>query len=76
MRNRSLRITALCFLLAVTVCPGLNAQLPRIRLNSVFPSGGKAGTKLSVTIAGDLSDAATELVFSAPDIQGLSLIHI
>ena len=45
------------------------AQLPRTRLDSVFPPGGKAGSSFTVTITGELSEAATHLVFSHDGIE-------
>lgn len=48
--------------------PTLRAQLPRTRLDSVFPAGGRAGSNVSVAIKGELADAATDLVFSHPGI--------
>jgi len=52
----------------------LFAQRPRIRLDSVFPPGSKAGTETTVTILGELSDAATDLVFSNPGIEATQQI--
>lgn len=42
--------------------------LPVIRLDSVLPPGGKAGSEVEVTIAGADLDEAKELSFSAPGI--------
>ena len=57
-------------ILSCAISPAL-AQLPRIRLDAIFPAGGQAGSVVSVTIRGELSDAATELVFSHPDIEAI-----
>lgn len=51
------------------------AQLPRVRLNSVFPAGGQAGSDVTVVISGELADAATELVFSHPEIEATQQIE-
>ena len=48
--------------------PALMAQLPRTRLDSVYPAGGQAGGSVAVAITGELADAATDLIFSHPGI--------
>ena len=44
-------------------------QLPRIRLASIHPAGGQVDSTFPVTIKGELTEAASGLVFSHPDIQ-------
>ena len=48
---------------------GALAQLPQTRLNTVFPPGGKIGSDVKVSISGEFSEAATQLVFSHPGIS-------
>lgn len=43
-------------------------ELPVIRLDTIFPPGGKAGSELEVTIAGADLDDAKQLHFSVPGI--------
>jgi hypothetical protein len=47
-------------------------ELPVIRLDTVFPAGGKAGSEVEVTIAGADLDEAKELHFSNPGITATS----
>lgn len=47
------------------------AQLPRVRLDAITPAGGQIGTLVPVTVRGELSDGATDLVFSHPDIEAI-----
>src|SRR5262249_25939130 len=42
----------------------VSAQLPTTQLTSVFPSGGKHGTTVEVTIAGTDTDDVEKLVFN------------
>lgn len=60
-----------CYLtIAVSLFGGsLHAQLPRTRLNSIFPAGAAAQSTETVTINGELTDAATELIFSHSGID-------
>ena len=53
---------------------GASAQLPRIRLTSVFPPAATAGAKQNLSISGELSEAATSLVFSHAGIRANQLI--
>ena len=46
-----------------------NGQLPRIRLTSVFPPAVSVGATQTASIAGELSEAATGLVFSHAGIR-------
>lgn len=45
------------------------AQRPRIRLTSIYPPVATAGRTEQIRIGGELTDAATELVFSHPGIS-------
>ena len=56
---------------AADVC----GQLPRIRLNTVSPPGGQAGAIVTVTVNGDLTAAATELIFSHSGIEATQQIE-
>ncbi len=63
--------TALAGLVAlVTFANPVVAQLPSARLNSIFPSGGRAGTSVECTIGGTDLDEASGLYFSHPGIKG------
>src|SRR3974390_1656741 len=44
--------------------PQLGNQMPRARLNTVMPCGGKAGASLEVTLTGADLDGAEALIFS------------
>ena len=57
-------------LLSLVTCTPAFAQLPAARLTAAFPPGGKAGTSVDVTLAGQDLDAATELRFPHPGITG------
>lgn len=50
--------------------PFASAQeaVPQPRLNAVFPLGGKAGTEFELTVAGDATEGAQQLVASHPGI--------
>ena len=45
-------------------------QLPRARMNSIFPAGGQQGTSVDVTIAGGDLDGSQQLFFSHKNITG------
>ena len=68
-----LKLLAIVMTLSGVCCDAV-AQLPRIRLTSVSPASLKVGGTTTVTIAGDLSEAATELVFSHPGIAATQQI--
>lgn len=55
--------------LLMAVPAGADAQLPAIRLGSVFPAGGTPGSTVEVTIAGADLDDATQLQFSHAGIK-------
>src|SRR5262245_55608820 len=59
---------ALCLAagLACAVAPNVAAQLPVARITSLFPPGGKAGSSMEVTVAGNDLDDSTRLWFSKP----------
>src|SRR3954454_16347447 len=59
-------LTALAF--ALFVASTSLAQLPATQLTSIFPPGGKPGTSVEVTIAGQDQDDAARLVFRHPGI--------
>ena len=63
-----LRVAVLA--LAFCVASPALAQLPATQLTSVFPPGGKPGTSVEVTIAGQDQDDAARLLFSHPGIVG------
>lgn len=70
VRHRAMQslLFLLCYLVTVaSAC----AQLPRIRLDRIHPAGGQVGTQFPVTVAGELADAATDLIFSHPDIEAI-----
>lgn len=69
--HRGMRVSA-SVAVTVLVATSAAAQLPQIRLTSVFPSGGQRGTSFAVTVSGgsDL-DEASELVFSHPGITAV-----
>ncbi len=72
MQRRTCTTTVACVLLSLFVLvPCVLGQLPRIRLNSIHPVGGQIGTKVPVTISGELTETATQLVFSHPDIEAI-----
>src|SRR6185503_8099583 len=48
------------------------AQLPVARITSIFPPGGKAGSSVEVTVAGNDLDDATRLWFSNPAITSIT----
>ena len=54
--------------LVISVTSVSLAQLPATQLTSVFPPGGKPGTAVEVSIAGQDQDDAAKLVFSHPGI--------
>ena len=57
----------------ITAALPLAAQLPTVRLDSVFPQGLRAGTETEVTIAGADLDGVDRLLFSDP---GLSAVPV
>jgi hypothetical protein len=59
-----LRTCSLLSLMGLTLPSVLFAQLPAARLHSVFPAGGKAGSKIEVMITGIDLDDADRLWFS------------
>ena len=48
--------------------------VPQPRLNAVFPLGGKAGTEVELTVAGDAIEGAQQLVTSHPGITAAPLM--
>ena len=57
------------------VCPASAQEaVPQPRLNAVFPLGGKAGTDVELTVAGDAIEGAQQLVASHPGITGAPLM--
>jgi len=68
--SRAFAIAAtVAFLLATAIAATtFAAELPVIRLDSVFPPGGKAGTEVEATVAGADLDEAKALHFSHPGI--------
>ena len=63
-------IVSMIVMLLASERPAL-AELPLIRLTSVFPAGGRSGTTFEITAAGIDLDDATNLLFSAPGISAL-----
>lgn len=60
-------------LIAAFGVPAACAQLPQIRLTSVFPAGGQRGTSFDVTVAGGTDlDEASALLFSHPGISAVA----
>jgi hypothetical protein len=57
------------FFVVAVVCVGsARAQLPHIRLDGVFPPGGKAGTHVEVQLQGADLDDVDRLLFSHPGL--------
>jgi hypothetical protein len=61
------------FILAVSILMAVSTlaqqvTLPLPRLLTVMPMGGRAGTKVEVTITGDHTENVSELMFSTPKI--------
>src|SRR6516225_9128715 len=48
-----------------------HAQLPHIRLDRIFPLGGKAGTQVLVEIAGNDLEEANALHFDDPGLKAV-----
>ena len=71
---RSIAATFAVCCLALFTTP-VCAQRPQIRLEQIFPMGGQAGADTTLTIAGELTEAATELIFSAPGIEATQQIQ-
>lgn len=53
---------------AAMLAPGIAAELPSIRLDTIFPPGGKAGTEVDAAITGADLDEAKAIHFSHPGI--------
>src|SRR5688572_33054982 len=69
--------TAALAVAAVLVPAGVSTAqeaVPQPRLNAVFPLGGKAGTEVEVTVAGDAIEGAQQLVASHPSITAAPLM--
>ncbi|MEW6160843.1 MAG: hypothetical protein AB1813_25725, partial [Verrucomicrobiota bacterium] len=64
---RFLKLLLLCAI--VIVQSDLHAQLPNIRLTTVFPAGGRIGTSVEVAVSGADLDHVTGLVFSHEGIS-------
>lgn len=62
-------------LIGLSASVEVRGQLPRIRLSTILPAGGQAGSDVAVTINGELAAAATELVFSHPGIEATQQIE-
>ena len=57
-------------IVAALLVPTFAAELPVIRLDTIFPPGGKAGAEVDAAVTGaDLDDAKT-IHFSHPGITG------
>ncbi|HVY70775.1 MAG TPA: hypothetical protein VHH73_12665, partial [Verrucomicrobiae bacterium] len=50
--------------LAILCAQCLHAELPRARLTTIFPAGGKAGSAFEVTVSGQDLDHPARLIFS------------
>jgi hypothetical protein len=59
-----MRIRFVAILLLLCTAPRLHAELPTIRVTSVFPPGARAGTTTQVTVTGDDLDDLKGLRFS------------
>lgn len=57
--------------LSLLAATGLAVELPAIRLDTVYPPGGKAGTEIDVAVGGGDLDEAKELLFSHPGITAV-----
>lgn len=64
---------ALTLALVALFTPTARAQFPRHGLTSVHPSGGQAGTTVTVEIAGPETDGAVQLVFDHPAIRAFRI---
>ncbi len=71
--GRSSRAVSLLLILSVWFTfDGLaSAQLPQIRLTSVFPAGGQIGTSCEVVVEGTDLDEASELWLSDPHVSAV-----
>ena len=56
-------------LAAILICTTSFAQLPTSELQGVFPSGGKSGSEIEITISGRNLDDTDKLLFSNPAIS-------
>lgn len=65
LMQRFLLVLPIIFVLS---CSTALAQLPQIRLKSVFPQGGQRGKNIGLVITGTDLDEVTELVFSSPNL--------
>src|SRR5262245_38730931 len=61
MKQGSFLGVVTCALLSLTA--SVHAQLPTTQLTSIFPPGGKQGTAVEVTVAGNDMDDIDRLVF-------------
>jgi hypothetical protein len=52
----------------IAVAGSANAQLPHVRLDGVFPPGGKAGTQVEVHVQGADLDGVDRLLFAHPGL--------
>ena len=62
-----LRASLVILALAGTV----RGQLPRPRLDTIFPPGGKAGSQIEVQVAGSELEGASRIYFSHPSISAI-----
>ena len=62
-------VAVTCGLLASSIAPAIQAQLPSTQLSSIFPPGGKFGTTLDVQVSGADQIDLSQLVFSHPGIK-------
>ena len=73
MRQRPLATGFVTLFVAALVLRGVarhaTAQLPTARLFSVFPSGGKQGTTVEITITGGDLEEVNQLYFDHPGIK-------
>ena len=70
-QHRRLCVFVLISLVAVFAPQRLQAQLPLVRLSTLFPPGGNAGTTIEVAITGDDLDDANQLRFSHTNINAI-----
>lgn len=67
--------TTLCALLAILFQFPASAELPAIRLHSIFPAGGQAGASIEVAVSGADLDDVSSLHFSHPGITAQPKLH-
>ena len=65
-----LPVLLLAAVATIPLAPTRAQDLPGARLQSVFPPGGKAGSSLEVSVAGEDLEGATALRFTHPGIKG------